>query len=472
MISVRTIFIKALVVLAAAGLSAWAGMQAAHRAVYASETGNAIIHNGVWSTSRFVGSKNADAYTRALVAATGLLALPREETVYFRARQDDEGRPISSVYDYIIEGKPPPARWWSLTLYDGDHFLNRDATGPYSVKSTSIETAPDGSFRVILSWRPHEGNWIDMGTGENMSLSIRAYNPDPSFVENLATAPMFSIRRVSETRSAAGELRFAVAADEARIAYYDSGPKDGRAVVLLASLGRPVSDFNELAAALNDAGFRTIAVEMRGVGRSAPVPAEEMTLNDLGDDIGAALAHAGVAPDSRVDVIGHAFGNRLARAVASARPERVRSIVLIAAGGAQNLAETPDALDALKKSFDDALPLEERGAAIRYAFFAGDNPIPDYWMSGWHAEAAQFQSAAVRRTPEHEWREAGGIAPMLVIQAKEDRIAPAVKTSNLLKEQMPARVTVLAVDGAGHALLPEQPAAIASAVVDFLNSPE
>lgn len=190
------VILKALIAVGVVGASAWGGASFAHRSIYAGETADSFIRNGAWFTTRYAGSADADARTRALIAATGLLALPREETVYFRAHHDDEGRPISSRHDYVLVGRPLPARWWSLTLYDGDHFLNRDAKGPFSIKSPTIALQPDGSFRIVLSRTPHEKNWIDMGTGENMSLSLRVYNPEPSLVENLETAPMFSIKRI------------------------------------------------------------------------------------------------------------------------------------------------------------------------------------------------------------------------------------------------------------------------------------
>ncbi len=285
----------------------------------------------------------------------------------------------------------------------------------------------------------------------------------------VGAATAASASDVESARPAIGALEFAIAQDEARIAYYDSGPKGARAVVLLASLGRSVSDFNELAIALNDAGFRTVAVEMRGVGRSAPIPKAEPTLYDLGDDVEAAINHVGVSSAERVDIIGHAFGNRLARAFAAARPDRVNRIALIAAGGAQDLAKAPEALQALKNSFDGDLPEAERHAAIRFAFFANDNLAPDFWLNGWHGEAARFQSRAVRRTPEDKWRAAGGEAPILIIQGAEDRIAPAGIASDLLKSEFPERVQVVTVDDAGHALLPEQPTAIAGALIAFLK---
>jgi pimeloyl-ACP methyl ester carboxylesterase len=273
-----------------------------------------------------------------------------------------------------------------------------------------------------------------------------------------------------DARAAIGDLDFAAADDGARIAYYDSGPDDGRVVVLLASLGRSVSDFNELAAELNAAGYRTLAVEMRGVARSSPVPAARASLYDLGDDIEAALAAAGIAAGRKIDLIGHAFGNRLARAYASRRSERVGRLVLIAAGGAQDLEKAPEALAALKRSFDWSLPASERKAAIEYAFFAEGATAPDHWLAGWYPEAAQFQSSAVRATPEAEWRAAGGKARILIVQAAEDRIAPPGATSAPLQKEFPARVTVETIDGAGHALLPEQPAAIERAVIAFLRA--
>lgn len=172
------------------------GAYMAHRSIYAGDTGDTLIYRGAWFTTRSAGSKDADASTRALVAATGLLALPRQETVYFRAHHDDEGRPISSDYDYVVSGQPLPARWWSMTLYDGDHFMNPDNTGPYSVRSTQVTPEYDGSLRIILSKNPQDKNWIGMGTGQNMSLSLRVYNPDAALVEDLESAPVFSIERV------------------------------------------------------------------------------------------------------------------------------------------------------------------------------------------------------------------------------------------------------------------------------------
>lgn len=59
---------------------------------------------------------------------------------------------------------------------------------------------------------------------------------------------------------------------------------------------------------------------------------------------------------------------------------------------------------------------------------------------------------------------------MLVIQGSADRVAPRADSADVLAADFPDRVTVALIDQAGHALLPEQPDAIAGAIVRFLSS--
>ena len=67
-------------------------------------------------------------------------------------------------------------------------------------------------------------------------------------------------------RPVLGESRLAQGS-AGKVEYFGSG--QGNAVVLLASYARGASDFNELAASLNSAGYRTLAVNSRGIGNSA-----------------------------------------------------------------------------------------------------------------------------------------------------------------------------------------------------------
>ena len=88
------------------------------------------------------------------------------------------------------------------------------------------------------------------------------------------------------------------------------------------------------------------------------------------------------------------------------------------------------------------------------------------WRDGWYPAVARMQSAAMERTELRDFH-LGGTAPMLVIQGLDDRIAPLQNAENLLEQRPDTRVVTL--PDCGHAMLPEQPAAIAHAVLDFLD---
>lgn len=178
-------------------MATFAGAMIARNSVYTEAKVGTFIHNGVWYTDNF-GGEDATPLTRAYAAVVGLLALSRKETVYYLAHTDEAGEPISSDNVYEIVGDDLPARWWSITLYDADQFLTPNAEGKYSVRSTDMIREPDGSFRVILSRQKREGNWIPMGEGQNMSLVLRMYNPDPQALDRLADIDLPLIRKVEE----------------------------------------------------------------------------------------------------------------------------------------------------------------------------------------------------------------------------------------------------------------------------------
>lgn len=237
------------------------------------------------------------------------------------------------------------------------------------------------------------------------------------------------------------------------------GPADGTPVVMLASLGRPGSDFDEVATALGRAGCRVTLPEPRGIGGSEG-PMEGLTLHDLAEDVAAVIESEAAAP---VTLAGHAFGNRLARTAAADHPMLVSRLVLLACGG---LTEIPEkALKALVGCFDEKLSPQDHIECVRYGFFAEGNE-PEVWRGGWYAPVMLMQSSAVRRTPVEDWWEAGG-QKMLVVQAMEDAIALPANAHDL-KARLGERVTLVELPNAGHAMLPEQPQKIVQAIRAYL----
>ena len=241
------------------------------------------------------------------------------------------------------------------------------------------------------------------------------------------------------------------------------GPDGGRPIVMLASLGRPGGDFDEVASALADAGYRVTLPEPRGIGGSEG-PMDSLSLHDLAEDVAAVIENEAKAP---VTLLGHAFGNRLARTTAADRPELVSRVILLACGG---LIEMPEkAREALIGCFDESLSPEEHIECVRYGFFAKGND-PEVWRGGWYPKVMRMQSSAVRRTPVEDWWEAGG-QPILVVQALEDAIALPANAHDL-KKRLGDRITLVELPNAGHAMLPEQPDRIVAAIRTYIEEAE
>lgn len=274
----------------------------------------------------------------------------------------------------------------------------------------------------------------------------------------LATGLGLAVRS-NAAREASGEAR-AVTSGEASIQYFSSGAGTLAPVVLVASFARSAADFNELVAALNAAGHPTFAVETRGV-RASTLPSVQVSLHTFAGDIAAVLDQEGV--DEPIVMLGHAYGNRIARTFASDYPKRVATVVLLSAGGEQ--PSPPATSDNIGKAMISLYPEATRREAIHTAFFAKASEVSDDWMQGWYPLAGLAQVLAMGATPNEDWVNAG-TAPILVLQPQEDAAAP--EGGPALKRRLPDRVTLVDVPNAGHALLPEQPEFVSRTVLAYL----
>ena len=242
---------------------------------------------------------------------------------------------------------------------------------------------------------------------------------------------------------------------DVRIARIREG--QGRPIVLLPSLGRGQRDFDPVAPLLAAAGYRVLRPEPRGIGQSRG-PEVGVTLQALAGDVAAVIRAEAAGP---AIVLGHAFGNWVARTVAAAHPEQVRGVVLAAAAARVQSPEVRAALDICK---DTTRTRDDRLAALQFAFFAPGHDPTD-WLEGWSTDATRIQRAATTASPREAWWHAGR-APILDLIAAHDPFRPpATRQENA--DDFGGRVTVRLIDGASHALIPEQPAAVAAAIDDW-----
>ena len=236
---------------------------------------------------------------------------------------------------------------------------------------------------------------------------------------------------------------------------------EGPLLVLLPSSSRDSEDFDEIAAAFAGAGLRVLRPQPRGMGRSSG-PLDDLTLHDFARDVAAVIEQEAVGP---AVVLGHAFGQWVARTLAADRPDLVRGVVL-AAAAARTIR--PELRAALAVCVDTARPEAERRAALRVAFFAPGHEPPPLWLSGWHPEAGQRQHAASAATPQSEWWTAG-TAPVLDLQAAHDPWRPRDTVDDFRRDLGADRVTVVVLPDCSHALFPEQQEAAVQAVLEWLR---
>jgi pimeloyl-ACP methyl ester carboxylesterase len=232
-------------------------------------------------------------------------------------------------------------------------------------------------------------------------------------------------------------------------------------VVLLPSLGRPRTDFDGLVAALDAAGWEALAVDLPGVGEAAdrPVGAD---LHAIAADVAGRVEHLGTP----FHLVGHAFGNRVARCLASDRPEAVASLTLLGCGG--KIPGDEEARTALIECFSGTPGSLGHRQAVATAFFAPGNRVPSSWLTGWWPEAARAQGGASEATALADWWVPPDPVPVLAVVGRDDRISPPANAADLVAS-VGDRGRLVGVDGAGHALLPEQPEAVATALLGALS---
>ncbi len=244
----------------------------------------------------------------------------------------------------------------------------------------------------------------------------------------------------------------------ATISYHVDG--DGPLILFIASTGRGTAEFAPLAARLAERGYKVLRPEPRGVeGSSGPMA--DVTFHDFGNDFAAVIRAEGGGP---AIVAGHAYGNWIARTIASDHPELTRGVVLVAGGARKWPKELSAAITMIN---DPASTEEQRLEGLRKAFFAeGSDPRP--WLEGWHPEVTRSQRAARKITEKADWW-AGGTAPILDLQAGSDPFRPA-ESRQELKEEFGDRVTVVVIPDASHALPAEHPEKVADAIADWADT--
>lgn len=286
------------------------------------------------------------------------------------------------------------------------------------------------------------------------------------------------------------------------IGYHESGPASGFPVFLLHGFPDDAHAYDGVAPALAQAGYRALAIYLRGFGPTRFLdPAAPRTAQQgaIGQDI---IDFADAMNLPRFAVSGYDWGGRASCIAAALHPERVRAAVL---GGGYSIQNTitpgPPASPAAVRNawyqwyFNTEVGREgltsNRTALCRYMWHE--------WSPTWQFSDAMYDlTAASFANPDfvdcvlHSYRHRNFNAageprfvavekllatrpkvhvPTIVLHGGDDGFGrPAPDTTDAERNAFPALVARRVVAGAGHFVPHEKPDAVAAALLEVLNA--
>jgi pimeloyl-ACP methyl ester carboxylesterase len=246
-----------------------------------------------------------------------------------------------------------------------------------------------------------------------------------------------------------------------RLWFTDTGG-NGEPVVLLHANTGTSEIWEPQIEAFSKAGYRVIAFDRRGWGRSQADPATGRQPGHVADDLHALADDLSLA---RFHLVGVAGGGFVALDYAAWQPERLSSLIVGASTGAVSDKEIQDIIARIEIPGIRALPghFREVGASYR-----GTNPEgTKRWLEIEEHARQPNAPAQPLRSPNTFAKLATITTRTLVIAADADLLAPPALMKIWARHVKGAQWVTVA--DAGHAVTWEQPAAFNDIVLKFLK---
>ncbi|MBI4496549.1 MAG: alpha/beta hydrolase [Chloroflexi bacterium] len=250
-----------------------------------------------------------------------------------------------------------------------------------------------------------------------------------------------------------------------RLHYLDWGWTSAEALVCLPGLGGHGHIWDSFAGAIRTV-YRVYALDQRGQGDSEWPAAPDYLTAHWVSDLKGLLDALGV---DRAVLVGHSMGAHNAMAFAARYPDRVKQLVLVDMGPARNppanrvpppadFADLDEAV-AYAQQTSPQTPLEQQVLRLTWATkvlpngrlgFKADPRVSDAWQA------------------DNLWDELPRItAPTLILRAALSQTLPEEVGQKMAQTIPQARFEV--VEGAGHSIHADRPAAFAALVLQFLR---
>lgn len=238
---------------------------------------------------------------------------------------------------------------------------------------------------------------------------------------------------------------------------------DGPVVLLVHGAGMDATVWQLQTRFLAHRGFRALAIDLPGHGRSGGDPIE--SVEAMADWVVEFLDAAGFGA---AHVVGHSMGTFIALELASRHGDRVSSITLC--GTATGMPVHPELLDAAEHDLPRAAALMAAWGHAKPAHI-GRNPTTGLWMTGGARALVENSRPGVLATDfracmAYDRAEAAAAAvrcPATVVIAAGDKMTPAKGGQAIATALTEPRVVELPTSG--HQMMTEAPREVKAAIL-------
>lgn len=248
---------------------------------------------------------------------------------------------------------------------------------------------------------------------------------------------------------------------------------EGEPVMLLNGVAMSVASWQPIAAPLS-AQYKVIRCDFRGQLMTPAEPPADVAVHAA--DVVALLDHLEV---DRAHLVGTSYGGVIGTLVAARWPERVRSLVTIASADgfddvmAVEVARWREAALLSLHGEDRGLVSDALEGAVYSSAYLGSHraeraerrrqvaALPDSWFQGLAGLLEYAPSISIRDALDKVR------CPTLIVAAEQDRFVPFDRTRSLARRIKGARFALM--EGAGHAVVVEQPDKVVEICLDFLQ---
>ena len=136
-----------------------------------------------WTVPVNASQWGTDYLNRTAISKSSMYQNTPEETQYQFKETDSTGAVLDGNNQYTVtfaKGETPPVKgFWSLTLYNAEHFFNPNPLGVYSrgTKDKNLQYGEDGSLTLYLGatspGKDKESNWLPAPRGDVLAAPAK-----------------------------------------------------------------------------------------------------------------------------------------------------------------------------------------------------------------------------------------------------------------------------------------------------------